>query len=164
MFTIPEDKQKEQGGYTSHYNGKACKYTSTRPFGLHAYGDGDGSDATPLYPKTMFSKNFAASVDYEFMAFVSNGAGTITVRDGTIVTKITLVCGSGGVCKGRHGVSGKRGTLISSTVPVWAMVECSRSNDEQVLYGDFDAGIAGTYALTHVSVIPFRVKLDRWSP
>ena len=47
-FNIQSGKQMQRGGYRSHYNGKACKYTSDRKFGIHTYGDGDGGDSTPF--------------------------------------------------------------------------------------------------------------------
>ena len=43
--------------------------------------------------------------------------------------------GVDGVFKLKIG-AGDVGTMIHASVPVWAMVQCAVSNDEQLLYGD----------------------------
>jgi hypothetical protein len=134
-------EQTEQAGYGSQYMGKACRYTSMsvgldgrpRTFGAHGYGDGDGGDSTPFLPPSLFSTDFVTPIDYEFLAFASMQPGTLNIDGATVELE-----GTGGVYKARVG-AGLAGVVISSSVPVWAVLECAVSEDENLLYGNVGA-------------------------
>jgi hypothetical protein len=74
------------------------------------------------------------------VAFVSASAGSCTVDGATV-----QLTGEGGVFKGKTA-AGAAGDVMLCTVPVWAVLECSRSNDEQLLYGGFLRGCMGLAA------------------
>jgi hypothetical protein len=129
--------QVESPGYERQYTGKACRLTSTtlelgrpRTFGAHGYGDGDGGDATPFLPRSLFSTEFVTAAPYEFLAFVSDEPGTIDVNGVQVELE-----GVGDVYRARVN-AGEAGERISSTVPVWAVLEDRQSNEEQLLYGN----------------------------
>jgi hypothetical protein len=137
-FRLPgAGHQLEQNGYSSQYNGKACRYTSTtidnlgrpRTFAAHGYADGTGGDSTPFLHPSLFSTEFVTPIAYEFLAFVSDQPGTVTVNG--VATPLT---GTGSVYKARVG-AGSAGTTITSTVPVWAVMEAASTRDENLLYG-----------------------------
>ena len=94
--------------------------------------DGDGGDSTPFLPPSLFSTEFVTPIDWEFLAFVSNEPGTVTVGAVTYT-----LAGSGGVYKTRTSDGGGPGVRILSSVPVWAMMESAVDDDEQLLYGSF---------------------------
>ena len=146
-ITIPPAGQQLQLlGYSSAYNGKACKYTSVevdeygRPKTLTANSnaDGDGGSATPFLPRRLFSTEFAAPIAFTYMAFVSDEAGTLTIERGDGSSESHQLEGANGVFKFKLG-AGEAGTLVHASVPVWAMVQCAVSLDEQLLYGNIPA-------------------------
>ena len=108
-----------------------------RTFSTHGYGDGDGGDSTPFLPRTFFSTEFVTPIDWEFLAFVSNEAGTVTVGGVDLALE-----GSGGVFKARADSGGSTGVRIMSSVPVWAMMESIADQDEQLLYGRVNPDVA----------------------
>ena len=132
--------QVEEGGHQEQYTGPACKYSSAttnslgepRGFSAHCVADGDGGDSTPFLPPSLFSTEFVTPIDWEFLAFVSNEPGTVTVGE----TEVGLA-GSDGVFKARFGDGGGPGVRIVASVPVWAMMESAVDDDEQLLYGTF---------------------------
>jgi hypothetical protein len=137
-------RQLDKAGYGAQYAGKACKYSSTtinargepQTIGAHGYGDGDGGDSVCFLPPALFSTDFVAPVSFEFLAFASTQPGAVTVElpGGDVVVELA---GSeeAGVYKVNVG-AGPAGTLISATVPVWAVLEDARTNDEQLLFGN----------------------------
>ena len=82
-YTLQPGRAVYQSGYTSHYNGDACRYEGTAPFGGVALADGDGSDAVPLYSTSHFFTQTALPVQAEFVAFASNQAANVTVGSST---------------------------------------------------------------------------------
>jgi hypothetical protein len=150
-------QQVEQAGYSPQYLGKACRYTSDtismgrpRTFAAHGYGDGDGGDSTPFLPRSLFSTEFVTPIAYEFLAFASDQPGTVTVNG--VATPLT---GTGGVYKARVGQGGP-GELISSTVPVWAVIECAVSQDENLLYGNI-----GSQPVVDIDQVSYRLFVAR---
>jgi len=124
--------------FSEQYSGAACRFTSEKvangvpiPFAAVSIADGSGNDASPMLPKNMMSKKMVTTVAYRFLAFTSDQPGAVTVGDATLQLK-----GGKGVYKARFG-SGKGGVLITSSVPVWGVLDCKATHDEQVLYGDF---------------------------
>jgi hypothetical protein len=143
--------------YGSHFNGKACKYTSTDTFGIHQFADGDGGDGVAFLPTSLFSSKFVAPVRFEFVAFASDQPGTITItRTSGAVNTYTL--GQSGthnntayVVKAALPHATTNGAKIESTVPVWAVFEDPGPDDESLFYGDLGvptdcAGISGGQA------------------
>ena len=100
--------------------------------------DGDGGSATPFLPRRLFSTEFVAPVGFTYMAFVGDESGTITIERGDGTSEEHTLDGSDGVFKFKLGAGGA-GTLVHASVPVWAMVQCAASLDEQLLYGDIPA-------------------------
>ena len=89
------------------------------------------------------------SFKYQFLMFASDKPGKVTVGSQTLT-----LAGKNGVYRARSG-GGNPGTLVTSTVPVWAMAEAQNTNDEQVLYGDFRTTTANpllfSAACNHIS-------------
>ena len=126
-----------QNGYTSHFNGKACRYSAQRPFNVHGYGDGDGGDAVNMLSTSQGSASFGTSTDSQFLAFASLEPGICTCTDGTgTAVEIQVDACGNGVCKGKFDVASSAGTTCDCTTPMWGIMECADTNDEQLFYGD----------------------------
>eukprot|EP01047_Picozoa_sp_COSAG01_P016494 COSAG01_NODE_846_length_13141_cov_4.222205_5_plen_2539_part_01 len=132
--------QTQRQGYKSNYQGKACQYASAstdaagipRPFAAHSYSD----DSVPFLPASLFSTQFVAPVPYKFLTFVSNQPGDIQTLDrNSSVTSVTTLKGTSGVYTARLP-AGHAGVRVNTTVPVWGMLECATTSDEQLLYGN----------------------------
>jgi hypothetical protein len=70
------------------------------------------------------------------VAVASDEPGDVTVGDETIA--LAEDSEGSGMYRAYFSTGGSPGTLVSATVPVWAMAECVDSSDEGTLYGDFD--------------------------
>eukprot|EP01047_Picozoa_sp_COSAG01_P035048 COSAG01_NODE_2663_length_7293_cov_5.946483_1_plen_1241_part_00 len=121
-------------GFSSQYSGKACRLSSTSPFGASAYADGDGWESTPFLPSHLFSTHFVAPVQYQWLAFASNQSGTVTV--GSSILVLAGTSSAPGVYRAKSG-SGSAGVLIQASVPVWAVIEVYSDQDENLMYGRF---------------------------
>eukprot|EP01046_Picozoa_sp_COSAG06_P053352 COSAG06_NODE_9202_length_1960_cov_0.943041_1_plen_629_part_10 len=128
-------------GYPAHYTGKACILSATAPFGAHSLADGDGADAVNFLPTSTGSMVFGASTPFEWMAFASLEAGTCTCSHGTVEVNDC----NNGVCKGILLVAGDAGATCDCTVPMFGVLECSQTNDEQLFYGDlaYESAVTG---------------------
>jgi hypothetical protein len=120
-----------QSGYDSQYTGKACKYSAASPFNIHSFADGDGGDAVNMLPTTTGSMRFGASTQFQWLSFASLEPGSCSCTHGDVQLS---VC-QNGVCKGRIG-GGAAGVTCDCTVPMWGVLECQETNDEQLFYGD----------------------------
>lgn len=139
----------EEGSHDSQYTGKGCKYSSgsvdaagmPRTLSAAGYGDGDGGDSTPFLPSALFSTEFVTPIEWEFVAFVSDQPGTVTIAEAGASVDITLAGSAAtGVYIARYQPTaqpGQPGVRITSTVPVGAVMESKDDNDEQLLYGRF---------------------------
>ena len=82
-------------------------------------------------------------IEWEFLAFVSDQPGTVTIEEDSRTIAIELVSGQSDavfscrVTMNTDGITGAPGTRITSSVPVWAMMESRADDDEQLLYGRF---------------------------
>lgn len=120
-----------RGGYQGQFDGKACRYSATSPFSAHSIADGDGSDAVNLLSTAQGSTVFGASTDFEFIAFASLEPGSCICSHGAVQVD---AC-SNNVCKGKIG-AGSAGATCDCTTPMWAILECSQTQNEQLFYGD----------------------------
>lgn len=74
---------------------------------------------------------------------MSNQAGTILIQEGSISINVELVSGQSDavfscrVVMNTDGITGAPGTRITSSVPVWGVMESRADDDEQLLYGRF---------------------------
>jgi hypothetical protein len=80
---------------------------------------------------SLFSTEFVTASSYEFLVFVSDEPGTVVVGGAAVE-----LVGGQGVYKARVGQAGEAGVRISSSVPVWAMLEDAATNEEQLLFGN----------------------------
>jgi hypothetical protein len=126
-------------GYASQNTGKSCVLASTNgePFHVEAFGNGNGADGLVFLEDSLLSGSFAAPVQYDFIAFASRLPGTCTfTRAGAVVqTAVTADNGGPGYIYKKKSSGGQAGDLIVCDVPVWAVLQCSTSNDEQIMYG-----------------------------
>ncbi|MEC7001815.1 MAG: hypothetical protein VXX04_08250, partial [Actinomycetota bacterium] len=123
----------------SQYAGKACLYSASAPFNVHSWADADGGDAVNMLPTSTGSTAFGTSTQFEWLSFASLEPGSCTCSHGEVAVD---TCANG-VCKGRIGGGGP-GVTCDCTVPMWGVMECADTHDEQLFYGD----------LTYESTIP----------
>ena len=120
-----------ESGYGAQYTGKACKYSAAAPFNVHSWADADGGDAVNLLPTSTGSMSFGTSTQFEWLAFASLELGRCRCSHGDVSVD---TCANG-VCKGRIS-GGVPGVTCDCSVPMWGVMECQETNDEQLFYGD----------------------------
>ncbi|MGB1142523.1 MAG: hypothetical protein ACPG1A_16610, partial [Halioglobus sp.] len=120
-----------QSGFDSQYSGKACLYSASAPFNVHSWADADGGDAVNLLPTSTGSTAFGTSTQFEWLSFASLESGSCSCSHGEVAVDSC----ANGVCKGRIGGGGP-GVTCDCTVPMWGVMECAETHDEQLFYGD----------------------------
>eukprot|EP01050_Picozoa_sp_SAG11_P003401 SAG11_NODE_191_length_12943_cov_3.853706_10_plen_606_part_00 len=133
-------------GFAPDFSDVACVLSSTEPF--HAQSqrpeNSEGlsiAGGVPFLPIStdppLLSTKLVTATNYEYIAFAAQTSGecNVATSNGTVLS-VALVsdCGTG-VCKGRAG-GGAAGTLVSCTMPVWAVIASAATADEQLLYGN----------------------------
>eukprot|EP01043_Picozoa_sp_COSAG02_P041449 COSAG02_NODE_3438_length_6743_cov_12.416616_1_plen_1024_part_10 len=119
-------------GYEGQYAGKACRYNAAARFNVHSLADGDGNDAVNLLPTNTGSTVFGASTRFDWLAFASLEVGICRCSHGDIYVN---ECANG-VCKGRLKKTTAAGATCDCTVPMFGVLECADTDDEQLFYGD----------------------------
>jgi hypothetical protein len=111
---------------------------STAVFSVHGYGDGSGGDAVNFLPTNTGSMVLGASTDFQWLAFASLEAGTCACTHGTAEVNSC----DNGICTGRIS-GGAAGVTCDCTVPMFGVLECTGTDDEQLFYGDLAYGMHG---------------------
>jgi hypothetical protein len=102
---------------------------------VHSWADADGGDAVNLLPTSTGSMSFGTSTQFEWLAFASLEPGSCSCSHGQVAVD---TCANG-VCKGRI-TGGAPGVTCDCTTPMWGVMECQETNDEQLFYGDLTYG------------------------
>ena len=81
---------------------------------------------------TQGSTKFAASTNFEWLAFASLEAGSCSCSHGNVEVNDC----ANGVCRGKLDRRGSAGATCDCSVSMWAAMECADTHDEQLFYGD----------------------------
>lgn len=129
-------------GYDRQFAGKACVYSASAPFSAHGLADGNGVDAVSMMPARTGSTVFATPTEYEWLAFAAREPGICTCSHEVVHVDQCM----NGACKGRSISGGGAGDTCDCTVPMFGVLQCSETDDEQLFYGDlapqWEAGAA----------------------
>src|SRR3989339_891388 len=122
----------------SQGSGQGFKIKADKPIAVYQYNDGDGAESSTFLPETEFVSTITLPTATQYVAVVTNQAGTVTLKNASGVvleTQTAVATAPGKLYFGSTTNISKypAGTRLEASVPIFAMYEFYTYSDERNL-------------------------------